>query len=158
MKATKLSVLLVIGILFAIVTARQVEEVSKENKLGTSAPKTATKGIGAELAVDAQTDSTTSGSSFSSATQSPKGPIASSGGFGFTSTRGNVSARGRNADASSTSGSSAQGNSAAAADRKGAAARGDGSSGSASTATGRTTDKKKKKKKKKCGKDKKRCD
>ncbi|XP_019085670.1 PREDICTED: UPF0540 protein At1g62060-like, partial [Camelina sativa] len=147
LNATKFSVLLVIGILFAIVTARQVEEVSKENKLGTSAPKTATKGIGAELSVDAQTDSTSTGSGFASVTKSPKGPSAFSSGTGFTSTRGNVSAQGRNANASSSSGSSAQGNAAAAANRKGAAARGDGSGGSGSTVRGRTTDKKKKKKK-----------
>ncbi|XP_019085224.1 PREDICTED: UPF0540 protein At1g62060-like [Camelina sativa] len=158
MNATKFYVLLVIGILFAIVTARQVEEVSKENKLGTSAPKTATKGIGAELSVDAQTESTALGSGYASVNQSPKGPNAFSSGTGFTSTRGNVSAQGRNANATSTSGSGAQGSAAAAADRKGAAARGNGSAGSSSTARGSTNDKKKYKKKKKCPKGKKRCD
>ncbi|XP_010473434.1 PREDICTED: UPF0540 protein At1g62060-like [Camelina sativa] len=154
MNATKFSVLLVIGILFAIVTARQVEEVSKENKLGTSAPKTATKGIGAELSVDVRTGSTSTGSGFASVTKSPKGPSAFSSGTGFTTTNGAVSAQGRNAAASSSSGSNAQGNAAAAANRNGAAARGDGSAASASTASGRTTDKKKKKK---CPKGKKRC-
>ncbi|XP_010418197.1 PREDICTED: UPF0540 protein At1g62060-like [Camelina sativa] len=156
MNATKFSVLLVIGVLFAIVTAREVKEVSKETKLGTSVPKTATKGIGAELSVDVRTDSFSSGNGFSSATYSPKGPRAASSGNGFTSTGGAVSAQGRNANAASSSGSSAQGNAAAAANKNGAAARGDGSAGSASTASGRTNDKKKKKKKK-CPKGKKRC-
>ncbi|XP_010418175.1 PREDICTED: UPF0540 protein At1g62000-like [Camelina sativa] len=156
MNATTFVVLLVIGVLCANVRARVDVDESKETKLGTSMSKSATKGIGAELSVTAQTNSTSYGTGYASVTKSPKGPSAFSDGNGYTDTNGAVSARGRNANASSTSGSAARGSAAAAADRRGAAARGNGSAGSSSTARGRTTDKKKKKKK--CDKDKKRCD
>ncbi|XP_023644074.1 uncharacterized protein LOC111832057 [Capsella rubella] len=54
MNATKFAVLLVIGVLCVNISARVV---SKESKLGTSVSKTAIKGIGAELDVDAGTAS-----------------------------------------------------------------------------------------------------
>ncbi|EOA33868.1 hypothetical protein CARUB_v10021359mg [Capsella rubella] len=144
MNATKFTVFLVIGVLCAIVTARQVEEVSKETKLGTSNSKAATKGIGAELSVNATTTSYSDGFSYASASRSPKGPRADAYGTGYTATSGDVAAKGRNANASSTSGSSGQGGAAAVANRKGAAATGNGNAGSGSTAKGRTGSKGKK--------------
>ncbi|EOA33465.1 hypothetical protein CARUB_v10021119mg [Capsella rubella] len=135
MNATKFAVLLVIGALCVNISA---SVVSEETKLGTSTPKTATKGIGAELDVTVRTDSYSSGTGYASVTQGRKGPRAASSGNGYTSTSGFVFARGPKAEASSTSGSNARGSAAAAANRNGAASRGDGSASSASTANGRT--------------------
>jgi len=55
---------------------RQVEDVSKETKLGTSLPKTTTKGIGAQLSAYGTTDSTSYVSSYTSGFNNPKGPGA----------------------------------------------------------------------------------
>lgn len=146
MNATKFVVLLVIGVLCANVSAR---DESKETKLGTSVSKTSTKGIGAELSVNGETNSYSAVYTAASATKGPKGPRADTYESGSTYTNGRISAKGRKADASSTSRSSANGNSEAEANRKGAAARSNGFAGSDSTVKGRTSDKKKGKKGKK---------
>ncbi|CAH8256172.1 unnamed protein product [Arabidopsis lyrata] len=123
MNATKFVVLLVIGVLCAIVTARQAEEVSKETKLGTSLPKTTTKGIGAQLSAYGTTYSNSYVSSYARASNGPKGPDADAAEYGSTYTNGQVYAKGRKANISSKSGSKATGEAEAAANRKAAAAR-----------------------------------
>jgi len=143
MNATKFVVLLVIGILCAIVTARQVEEVSKETKLGTSLPKSTNKGIGAQLSAAGLTYSGSSVSSSASAFNNPKGPGASASESGYTSTIGQVIAKGRKARVSSASASAATGEAAAAVTRKAAAARAKGKVASASRVKGSSEKKKK---------------
>ncbi|EOA34416.1 hypothetical protein CARUB_v10021947mg [Capsella rubella] len=141
MNTIKFAVLLVIGALCVNVSARAV---SKESKLGTSTPKTATKGIGAELSAQAGTTSYSVSSGYVSVTRSRKGPNAFADGSGSTGTSGNVSADRPKSEVSSSSGSNAQGGAAGAADRRGAAAGGNGSAASGSTAKGRTSGKGKK--------------
>jgi len=153
MNATKFVVLLVIGILCAIVTARQVEEVSKETKLGTSLPKSTNKGIGAQLSAAGLTYSASSVSSSASAFNNPKGPGASASESGYTSTIGQVIAKGRKARVSSASASAATGEAAAAVTRKAAAARAKGKVASASRVKGSSEKKKGKGKKGKGKKD-----
>ncbi|CAL9237795.1 unnamed protein product [Arabidopsis halleri] len=123
MNATKFVVLLVIGVLCAIVTARQVEVVSKETKLGTSLSKTTTKGIGAQLSAYGRTDSNSYVFSSTTAFKNPKGPGANAYEGGSTYTDGIVYAKGHKAKVSSESRSKAKGNAAAAATRKAAYAR-----------------------------------
>ncbi|CAL9237826.1 unnamed protein product [Arabidopsis halleri] len=142
MNATKFVVLLVIGVLCAIVTARHVEEVSKETKLGTSLPKTTTKGIGAQLFAFGRTDSNSYVSSYARATNGPKGPDADAAEYGSTYTNGQVYAKGRKARVSSSSGSKATGKAEAAASRKAAAARAKGSVKSNSRVKGSSSGKK----------------
>ncbi|KAG7584924.1 hypothetical protein ISN45_Aa02g003070 [Arabidopsis thaliana x Arabidopsis arenosa] len=127
MNATKFVVLLVIGVLCAIVTARQVEVVSKETKLATSLSITTTKGIGAQLSAYGRTDSNSYVSSYATATNGRKGPDADAYEGGYTSTKGEVYAKGHKARVSSASNSTAKGEAAAAATRKAAAARAKGS-------------------------------
>ncbi|CAA0308831.1 unnamed protein product [Arabidopsis thaliana] len=153
MNATKFVVLLVISVLCAIVTARQVEEVSKETKLGTSLPKSTNKGIGAQLSAAGLTYSASSVSSSASAFNNPKGPGASASESGYTSTIGQVIAKGRKARVSSASASAAKGEAAAAVTRKAAAARAKGKVASASRVKGSSEKKKGKGKKGKGKKD-----
>ncbi|KAG7587935.1 hypothetical protein ISN44_As07g002950, partial [Arabidopsis suecica] len=136
MNATKFVVLLVIGVLCAIVTARQVEVVSKETKLGTSLSKTTTKGIGAQLSAYGRTDSSSYVFSSATAFKNPKGPRADASESGSTSTTGRVFAKGHKAKVYSTSGSSSTGGSQAAVNREAAAASAGGSTGSGSTVKG----------------------
>ncbi|EFH64309.1 hypothetical protein ARALYDRAFT_893294 [Arabidopsis lyrata subsp. lyrata] len=143
MNATKFVVLLVIGVLCAIVTARQAEEVSKETKLGTSLPKTTTKGIGAQLSAYGTTYSNSYVSSYARASNGPKGPDADAAEYGSTYTNGQVYAKGRKANISSKSGSKATGEAEAAANRKAAAARAKGSVKSDSRVKGSSSGKKK---------------
>ncbi|CAE5962454.1 unnamed protein product [Arabidopsis arenosa] len=126
MNATKFVVLLVIGVLCAIVTARHVKEVSEETKLGTSLPKTTTKGIGAQLFAYGTTNSNSYVSSYARSSSGPKGPDANAAEYGSAYTSGQVYAKGRKAKISSKSSSKATGEAAAAATRKAAAARAKG--------------------------------
>ncbi|KAG7658159.1 hypothetical protein ISN44_As01g051530 [Arabidopsis suecica] len=153
MNATKFAVLLVISVLCAIVTARHVEKVSKETKLGTSLPKSTTKGIGAQLSAAGMTSS--SGDVYSSATgfNNPKGPDANAYENGYTSTSGQVIAKGRKTRVSSASASTAKGDAKAAVTRKAAAARANGKVASASRVKGSSEKKKGKGKKGKGKKD-----
>ncbi|CAE5962441.1 unnamed protein product [Arabidopsis arenosa] len=127
MNATKFVVLLVIGVLCAIVTARQVEVVSKETKLGTSLSKTTTKGIGAQLSAYGRTDSSSYVFSSATAFKNPKGPGANAYEGGSTYTDGIVYAKGHKAKVSSASRSKAKGEAKAAATHKAAYARAKGS-------------------------------
>ncbi|KAG7650259.1 hypothetical protein AtNW77_Chr1g0061631 [Arabidopsis thaliana] len=147
MNATKFSVLLVIGVLCAIVTARQVEEVSKETKLGISTPKTTIQGVGAQLSTRGRTFSNSGGSSFARATHGRKGPEADASEGGFTSTGAEIIAKGRKTKVSSKSASVSQGGSKAAANRKAAAASAGGATGSESRVKGSSEKKKGKGKK-----------
>ncbi|CAL9243437.1 unnamed protein product [Arabidopsis halleri] len=123
MNATKCVLLLVIGVCCAIVTARHVEEVSKETKLGTSLPKTTTKGVGAQLFAYGATYSTSDVYSFANAFKNPKGPGSNAYENGYTGTNGVVYAKGHKARVSSASRSKANGNAEAAVTHKAAAAR-----------------------------------
>ncbi|KAG7587957.1 hypothetical protein ISN44_As07g003170, partial [Arabidopsis suecica] len=143
MNATKFVVLLVIGVLCAIVTARHVEEVSEETKLGTSLPKTTTKGIGAQLFAYGTTYSSSNVYSSARAFKNPKGPEADAYENGYTSTSGQVYAKGRKARISSKSSSKATGEAEAAASRKAAAARAKGYVKSNSRVKGSSSGKKK---------------
>jgi len=147
MNATKFVVLLVIGILCAIVTARQVKDLSTETKLGASLPKTTTKGIGAQLSATGTTYSTSSVVSYANGFNNPKGPGANSFESANTFTSGQVTAKGRKARVSSTSASAAEGDAAAAVTRKAAAARANGKVASASRVKGSSEKKKGKGKK-----------
>ncbi|KAL9310350.1 hypothetical protein AtEden1_Chr1g0061311 [Arabidopsis thaliana] len=149
MNATKFVVLLVIGVLCAIVTARQVEDVSTETKFGTSLPKTTTKGIGAQLSATGTTFSDSNVVSYASGFNNPKGPGANAFESANTFTSGQVTAKGRKARVSSTSASAAEGDAAAAVTRKAAAARAKGKVASASRVKGSSEKKKKDRKGKK---------
>ncbi|CAH8262808.1 unnamed protein product [Arabidopsis lyrata] len=143
MNATKCVVLLVIGVCCAIVTARHVEEVSKETKLGTSLPKTTTKGVGAQLSAYGATYSTSDVYSFANAFKNPKGPGSNAYKNGYTGTNGVVYAKGHKARVSSASRSKANGNAEAAVTHKAAAARAKGLVKSDSRVKGSSSGKKK---------------
>ncbi|CAH8352780.1 unnamed protein product [Eruca vesicaria subsp. sativa] len=116
MNTTKFVVLLIfVGVVCANVGARQLEEVSKETKLGISIPKTVTtNGFGAERgSVTATTYARNSEDSNADAAAGPGGPSASGSGSVYKSTYGSVTAEGPNASANS--GSYASGNSGASA-------------------------------------------
>ncbi|CAH8352764.1 unnamed protein product [Eruca vesicaria subsp. sativa] len=131
MNATKFVVLLIfVGVVCANVGARQLEEVSKETKLGISIPKTVTtNGLGAELGtVIVDTYATNNENSDASAAAGPRGPSADTSGSVYKSTYGYVRAEGPNARADSIS-------YAAGGTTSGAAAGPNGAGGS-STAQG----------------------
>ncbi|ESQ29202.1 hypothetical protein EUTSA_v10023864mg [Eutrema salsugineum] len=134
MNATKFVVLMIfVGVVCAKVGARQLEEVSKENKIDISDPKTATtNGLGAELAVTASTSAYHSEYSGANAAAGPKGPSADGYGSTYGYTSGYVTADGPNANAYSSSGAYGQTGAYAAAGPGGATGSGysDGYAGS----------------------------
>ena len=97
MNAMKFVVLLIfVGVVCANVGARQLEEVSKETKLGISFPKTVTtNGIGAGLSrVYAVTSANNYENSNAGAAAGPDGPSADTSATVSKSTYGSVDAEG----------------------------------------------------------------
>ncbi|KAF8053188.1 hypothetical protein N665_1450s0003 [Sinapis alba] len=141
MNAMKFVVLLIfVGLVCANVGARQLEEVSKETKLGISIPKTVTtKGIGAELDyVSITTDAINTEYSNAGAAASSGGPSADTSSQVYKSTSGSVTAEGPNARATSYSYASGRTGSGAAAGPGGAGSSGNSTGVAYSSASGTT--------------------
>ncbi|KAF8053190.1 hypothetical protein N665_1450s0005 [Sinapis alba] len=146
MNAMKFVILLIfVGVVCANVGARQLEEVSKETKLGISSPKTVTtNGIGAELdLVTVFTGADNYENSNAGATAGLNGPSADTSSTVTKTTSGSVTAQGPNTSAGSYSNVYGGTSSGAAAGPNGAGSGGTaygGASSGASGTTGGTTD------------------
>ncbi|KAJ0265796.1 hypothetical protein HA466_0020270 [Hirschfeldia incana] len=142
MNAMKFVVLLIfLGVVYGSVGARQLEEVSKETKLGISIPKTVTtNGIGAELSsVNAVTSARNYENSNARAAAGPDGPSADTSATVSKSTYGSVTAEGPNANAGSNSYANGGTSAGAEADPDGAGSSGTAYGDAVSNTYGNTT-------------------
>lgn len=143
MNAIKFVVLLIfLGVVGTNVSARQLEEVSKETKLGISIPKTVTtNGIGAELGiVYSETSATNYENSNAGAAAGPDGPSADTSATVYKSTYGSDTAEGPNASAGSRSYAYGGTTAGAAAGPDGAGSSGTAYGDARSSSSGTTTE------------------
>ncbi|WZZ86434.1 UPF0540 protein At1g62060-like [Brassica napus] len=142
MNAMKFVVLLIfVGVVCANVGVRQLEEVSKETKLGISIPKTVTtNSIGAELGrVYGVTGAYNYENSNAGAAAGPNGPSADTSSTVYKSTYGYIDAEGPSASADTYSTAFGSTGANAAAGPNGAGSNGDASGYAYSGASGTTT-------------------